>query len=164
MVSPAGHNSSASWVCVSQAAVPTHPKKRLLISTTRPFLEYLVSTLKIQLLQLDQFLLVAYIASIKLTLHKFLSKNVSCWNSLVVQWLGFQVSIAGGIDLVPDRGTKILHAMQCTQIKICFLFSSLQASFKKILSPDKSVLKILVTNRSANHTFLEYNLANMLGI
>ena len=41
-------------------------KKRLLISTTLPFLEYLVSTLKIQLLQLDQFLLLAYIASIKL--------------------------------------------------------------------------------------------------
>ena len=71
----------------------------------------------------------------------------------MVQWLGFQVSIAGGIDLVPDQGTKILHAMQCTQKKSVFLFSSFQASFKKILSLDKSVLKILVTNRSAKYTF-----------
>lgn len=32
--------------------------------------------------------------------------------SLAVQWLGLCASIAGGKGLVPDRGTKILHAAQ----------------------------------------------------
>ena len=32
--------------------------------------------------------------------------------SLAVQWLGHQASSAGSTDLIPDWGTKILHAMQ----------------------------------------------------
>ena len=39
----------------------------------------------------------------------------SLGNSLAVQWLGFCTSTAGGTGLIPSRGTKILHAMQCDQ-------------------------------------------------
>ena len=35
--------------------------------------------------------------------------------SLVVQWLRLQASIAGGMGLIPGWGTKIPHAMQCSQ-------------------------------------------------
>ena len=33
--------------------------------------------------------------------------------SLVVQWLRFHVSTAGGEGSIPGQGTKILHAIQC---------------------------------------------------
>ena len=33
--------------------------------------------------------------------------------SLALQWSGLCLSAAGGTDLIPGCGTKILHAMQC---------------------------------------------------
>ena len=35
----------------------------------------------------------------------------------MVQWLGFQASTARGADLIPDWGTRILHAVQHDQKK-----------------------------------------------
>ena len=35
--------------------------------------------------------------------------------SLVVQWLGFHASTAGGAGSVPGGGTKMPHATQCSQ-------------------------------------------------
>ena len=35
--------------------------------------------------------------------------------SLVVQWLRVHASEAGGLGVLPDRGTKISHATQCGQ-------------------------------------------------
>ena len=37
--------------------------------------------------------------------------------SLVVQWLRICTSTAGGIGSIPGQGTKILHAMQCSEKK-----------------------------------------------
>ena len=37
--------------------------------------------------------------------------------SLVVQRLRLQASNAGGVGSIPGQGTKILHAVQCGQIK-----------------------------------------------
>ena len=42
-------------------------------------------------------------------------KNEYVGTSLVVQWLRFHASNAGGMGLIPDWGTKIPHAMQCAQ-------------------------------------------------
>ena len=39
--------------------------------------------------------------------------NCQLWNSLVVQWLGLCPSTAGGIGLIPGRGTNTLHAALC---------------------------------------------------
>ena len=39
------------------------------------------------------------------------------WTSLVVQWLRLCISTAGGVGLIPGRGAKIPHAMQCGQKK-----------------------------------------------
>ena len=36
-------------------------------------------------------------------------------NSLAVRWLGRQASTAGGVSLIPGRGTKILHAVAHSQ-------------------------------------------------
>ena len=36
-------------------------------------------------------------------------------NSLAVQWLGFQASTAGGVDLILVLGTKIPHAVRCSR-------------------------------------------------
>ena len=38
-------------------------------------------------------------------------------NSLVVQWLGLRAFTAEGPGSIPDRGTKILQATQCSQKK-----------------------------------------------
>ena len=38
-------------------------------------------------------------------------------NSLVVQWLGLQVSTPGGPDSIPGWRTKILQTVQCSQNK-----------------------------------------------
>ena len=35
------------------------------------------------------------------------------WTCLAVQWLRLHASIAGGMGLIPDGGTKILNAVQC---------------------------------------------------
>ena len=35
--------------------------------------------------------------------------------SLVIQWLGFHVSNAGGAGSLPSQGTQIPHAVQCSQ-------------------------------------------------
>ena len=35
--------------------------------------------------------------------------------SLVIQWLRLYASTAGGMGLIPGWGTKIPHAMQCSQ-------------------------------------------------
>jgi len=35
--------------------------------------------------------------------------------NLVVQWLRLYTSAAGGMDSIPDLGTKIPHAMLCSQ-------------------------------------------------
>ena len=37
--------------------------------------------------------------------------------SLVVQWLRICASTAGGMGLIPDLGSKIPHALQCSQKK-----------------------------------------------
>ena len=37
-------------------------------------------------------------------------RKVCGGNSLAVQWLGLCTSTAEGMDLIPGRGTKILHA------------------------------------------------------
>ena len=37
--------------------------------------------------------------------------------SLAIQWLGFHAPRAGDTSSIPDRGTKIPHAMQHSQIK-----------------------------------------------
>ena len=42
-------------------------------------------------------------------------KNYNFRTSLAVQWLGLQASTAGGTGLIPGRGTRILHGMQCGQ-------------------------------------------------
>ena len=42
-------------------------------------------------------------------------KKWSTGTSLVVQWLGFHASTAGGTGLTPDEGTKILRATQYGQ-------------------------------------------------
>ena len=36
----------------------------------------------------------------------------------MVQWLRLYTSTSGGMGLIPDWGTKILHAMQCSQKKL----------------------------------------------
>ena len=38
--------------------------------------------------------------------------KVVAGNSLAVQWLGLRASAAGGVGLIPGRGTKIPHAAQ----------------------------------------------------
>ena len=38
-------------------------------------------------------------------------------DSLVVQWLGLQASIAGGMGLISGQWTKILHIVQCGKKK-----------------------------------------------
>ena len=38
-------------------------------------------------------------------------------NSLVVQWLGFRASTTDGVGSIPNQGSKILQAMQCSQKK-----------------------------------------------
>ena len=38
-------------------------------------------------------------------------------NSLAVQWLGLHASSAGGMGLIPGWGTKISHAVWCSQKK-----------------------------------------------
>ena len=35
----------------------------------------------------------------------------------MVEWLGLHASIAGDKGSIPDEGTKILHAMQCSKKK-----------------------------------------------
>ena len=35
----------------------------------------------------------------------------------MVQWLGLQASAARGADLIPDQGTRILHAVKHDQKK-----------------------------------------------
>ena len=35
--------------------------------------------------------------------------------SLVIQWVRLYASTAGGMGLIPGWGTKIPHAMQCSQ-------------------------------------------------
>ena len=35
--------------------------------------------------------------------------------SQAVQWLGFQASTAGGVDLILVLGTKIPHAVRCSR-------------------------------------------------
>ncbi|CAN0511567.1 unnamed protein product [Rangifer tarandus platyrhynchus] len=35
------------------------------------------------------------------------------WTCLAVQWLRLHGSIAGGMGLIPDRGTEILNAVEC---------------------------------------------------
>ena len=44
-------------------------------------------------------------------------KNFEGGTSLAVQWLRLHASIAGGAGSIPDRGTKIPHAMRCSQKK-----------------------------------------------
>ena len=46
-----------------------------------------------------------------------LRKNPRLGNSLAVQWLRLHVPDAGGMGLIPGRGTKIPHAMWCGQKK-----------------------------------------------
>ena len=36
---------------------------------------------------------------------------------LVVQWLRLYTSTVGDIGLIPGQGTKLLHAVQCSQKK-----------------------------------------------
>ena len=38
--------------------------------------------------------------------------------SLVVQWLRLHTSTSGGVGLIPEQGSMILHATQCGQTKI----------------------------------------------
>ena len=38
--------------------------------------------------------------------------KINTGTSLVVQWLTFQVSNAGGVGLIPGWGPKILHTAQ----------------------------------------------------
>ena len=38
-------------------------------------------------------------------------------NSLVVQWLGLHASTAGGMGLIPGRGTEMLCAAWCSKKK-----------------------------------------------
>ena len=42
------------------------------------------------------------------------------WTCLAVQWLRLHASIAGGMGLIPDGGTKILNAVQCGDPKQSF--------------------------------------------
>ena len=35
----------------------------------------------------------------------------------MVQWLRLHASTAGGMGLIPGRGTKVLNAMRCSQTK-----------------------------------------------
>ena len=44
-------------------------------------------------------------------------KRITLGNSLEVQRLGLRTSIAGGMGLIPGRGTKILQALKCGQKK-----------------------------------------------
>ena len=43
-------------------------------------------------------------------LKKFFKRKWQFGNSLVVHWLGLHASIAGGMGLIPGRGTKILQS------------------------------------------------------
>ena len=49
--------------------------------------------------------------------YKLYCKNMIIRTSLVVEWLRLCPSTAGGMGLVPGRGTKILHATWCSQKK-----------------------------------------------
>ena len=46
-----------------------------------------------------------------------LFKDLIIGNSLVVQWLELQTFTTEGVGSVPDWGTKIPQAMQCSQNK-----------------------------------------------
>ena len=48
---------------------------------------------------------------------KYISKieTIISGNSLVVQWLELGTSIAWGMDSIPGQGTKIPHALRCSQ-------------------------------------------------
>ena len=49
-------------------------------------------------------------------------KNSPLGTSLVVQWLRLGASNARDVGWIPDRGTKIPHAVQCSQNKQKNLF------------------------------------------
>ena len=50
-----------------------------------------------------------------------------CGTSLVVQWLGIHTSIAGSTGSIPGQGTKIPHALWCSQ--------KISKNKNKIISP-----------------------------
>ena len=59
-----------------------------------------------------------YLASLHNHINQFLQlKYIKIYIgiSLVVQWLRIQASTAGGMDLLPGWGTKIVHATWCSQ-------------------------------------------------
>ena len=62
-----------------------------------------------------------------------LSLSIKYWSSLAVHWLRLHASTAGGVDLIPGQGTKILQAAGCGQKKyiniICTLMMPQFLSF-----------------------------------
>ena len=51
------------------------------------------------------------------TLHIIFLKVEFLGSSLAVRWLGLRTSTAGGTGLIPGRGARILHAVQCGKKK-----------------------------------------------
>ena len=56
-----------------------------------------------------------------------LGRKAELRTSLVVQWLRLHASNAGGVGLIPGRGTKIPHATQCSEME-----SKVQMSLNRI--------------------------------
>ena len=50
----------------------------------------------------------------------FIKKQKFLGKSLEIEWLRIQASTAGGADLIPNQGTKRLHAMWRSQKKTFF--------------------------------------------
>ena len=71
-------------------------------------------------------------------------KNLNVGNSLAVQWLGFSISIAKALSLIPGWGIKILQAMQHSQPPPC--------KKKKERNPDTitiiEVINIFITSKN----------------
>ena len=56
-------------------------------------------------------------SELRLSAFEFQFQNELIGNSLAVQWLGLLASTAGGLGLIPGRGTKIPQAARCGQKK-----------------------------------------------